>query len=89
MAKADTKIPAEFVQLSSENVRGMAEKGLAQSREAYEKLNASAKEAAVSLEASATIVAKGLSALRSGDTLHLVHQVVAEQILRHLATQTP
>lgn len=34
-------------------------------------------------------LAKGLSALRGGDTLHLVHQVVAEQILRHLATQTP
>jgi phasin len=65
MAKADTKIPAEFVQVSSENVRGMAEKGLAQSRDVYEKLNASAKETAVSLEASATIVAKGISELNA------------------------
>lgn len=40
-------------------------------------------------EAPFKTLAKGLSALRSGDTLHLVHQVVAEQILRHLATQTP
>ena len=40
-------------------------------------------------EVSFKTLAKGLSALRSGDTLHLGHQVVAEQILRHLATQTP
>ena len=40
-------------------------------------------------EAPFKTLAKGLSALRGGDTLHLVHQVVAEQILRHLATQTP
>ncbi len=65
MAKAETKTPAEFVRLSSDNVRGMAEKGLAHSREAYEKLNASAKDAATSLEASATIVAKGLSELNA------------------------
>ncbi|MCI4678723.1 phasin family protein [Rhodoblastus acidophilus] len=57
---SETKIPAEVAQISSENVRKMAEKGVSQARETYEKLNAAAKETAGSLDASASIVLKGL-----------------------------
>jgi phasin len=57
----ETKIPAELFQLSGENVRKAAEKGLSQTREAFDKFNATAKDAAGSLESSVGIVAKGLS----------------------------
>lgn len=60
MPKAELK-PAELFPISGDNVREIAEKGLTQTRDAYEKLNASAKEAAGSIESSATIVAKGLT----------------------------
>ena len=42
----ETKIPAELFQLSGENVRKAAEKGLTQTREAFDKFNATAKDAA-------------------------------------------
>ena len=61
MSNVETKIPAELFQFSGENVRKIAEKGVTQTREAYDKLNATAKDAADSLESSAGIVAKGLS----------------------------
>jgi phasin len=61
MSNVETKTAAEIFEVSGENIRKFAEKGLVQSREAFEKLNASAKEAADSLDASAAVVAKGLS----------------------------
>jgi phasin len=61
MPKAEIKPATELFPISGDSVREIAEKGLTQTREAYEKLNASAKDAASSLETSATIVAKGLS----------------------------
>jgi len=60
MPKAELK-PAELFPIAGENVRDIAEKGLVQSREAYDKFSASAKDAAGSIEASANVVAKGLS----------------------------
>ncbi|HUO54108.1 MAG TPA: phasin family protein [Rhodoblastus sp.] len=61
MSNVQIKLPTEMAELSSENVRKFAEKGVAQARDAYEKLNASAKEAAGSFDASAAIVAKGFA----------------------------
>lgn len=57
MPKAETKTAVELI----ENVRKFAEKGVSQTREAFEKLNATAKQAASSLDASSAVVAKGLS----------------------------
>lgn len=57
MSKVETKTAAELI----ENARKIAEKGVSQTRDAFEKLNASAKEAAGTLDASASVVAKGLS----------------------------
>lgn len=61
MSKIDTLLPAEITQFSSENVRQAAEKGVGQAREAYDKLNASAKDAAGSFNASAIVFARGVS----------------------------
>jgi phasin len=61
MSNVETKTPAEMIALSSQGVREFAEKGVAQSREAFEKLTASAKDASVSLEHSAGVLTKGLS----------------------------
>ena len=58
MSDASFKIPAEF---SADEARKIAEKGVAQTREAFEKLNAAAKNAFGSFDASASIVAKGCS----------------------------
>jgi hypothetical protein len=58
MADASFKIPTEF---SAEEARKIAEKGVAQTREAVEKLNAAAKDAFGAFDASASIFAKGFS----------------------------
>lgn len=57
MSNAPFKIPAEF---NAEEARKAAEKGLAHSRETFEKFNAAAKGAFGSMDASASIVSKGL-----------------------------
>jgi hypothetical protein len=59
MSNDQIKSPAELFNLSGVNVREIAEKGVTQTREAYEKLNASAKDAAGSLEARASVVDQG------------------------------
>lgn len=64
MSNVEIKTPAELLNLqnlSNEDVRKFAEKGVTQTREAFEKLNATAKDAAGSFDASAAIVLKGLS----------------------------
>ncbi len=55
------KLPAHLVEEQAGKVREAAAKGLGQSREAFEKLNAVAKDAAGSVEASSSVVTKGLS----------------------------
>ena len=61
MSKTDTLLPAEITQFSGENVRKAAERGVNQAREAFEKLNASARDASGSFDASAVAVARGVS----------------------------
>jgi len=61
MTKIPCPIPAEIREFLGENARKAAEQGLAQSRSAYEQLNATSKEAADSLEASYSIASKGVS----------------------------
>ncbi len=58
MSNVPFKIPAE---LSAAEARKAAEKGLAHSREMFEKFNAAAKDAFDSIEVSSSIAAKGLS----------------------------
>ena len=58
MTDAPFKIPAEF---SADQARKATEQGLAQTREAVEKLNTAAKNTLGAIDASASIVAKGLS----------------------------
>jgi phasin len=58
MSTAPFQIPAEF---SVDEARKAAEQGLAQTRAAFEKLNAAAKESLGSLDAGASVAAKGLS----------------------------
>jgi phasin len=58
MSDAPFKIPTEF---STEEARKAAEKGLAQTRDAVEKLNSAAKNTLGAFDASASIVAKGFS----------------------------
>jgi phasin len=58
MSTAPFQFPAQF---NSDEARKVAEKGLAQTREAFEKVNAAAKEALVSVDASTSVVVKGLS----------------------------
>jgi phasin len=60
MSKAETKA-AEIFDLSGDNVRKIAEQGLTQTREAYEKFSATAKQTATWIDTSAAVVAKGLS----------------------------
>ncbi len=62
MSDASFKIPTEF---SAGEARKIAEKGVAQTREAFEKLNAAAKNAFGAFDASATIVATGFSEFKS------------------------
>jgi hypothetical protein len=58
MSDASFKIPAEF---SADEARKAAEKGLAQSRDAVEKLHVATKNALGAFDTSASIIAKGLS----------------------------
>lgn len=62
MSSEAIKIPKEF---SAEEARKAAEKGLAQSRETFKKVNAAAKGAYGSIDASALIFAKGVSELNA------------------------
>ncbi len=61
MSKIDTILPAEITRFSGDNLRNAAERGVSQTRGAFEKLNASAKDAAGSFDASAVAVARGVS----------------------------
>lgn len=58
MADTSFKIPTEC---SADEARRFAEKGVVQTRDAFEKLNAAAKNAFGAFDASASIVAKGFS----------------------------
>lgn len=62
MSDASFKIPAEF---SADEARKIAEKGVAQTRETVEKLNAAAKNALGVFDASASIVATGFSEFKA------------------------
>lgn len=61
MTKIACPIPAEIREIVGDNVRKAAEQGLAQTRSAYEQLNATSKDTADSLEASYSIASKGVS----------------------------
>jgi phasin len=58
MSSAPFQIPKE---ISIDEARKTTEKGLAQSRAAFEKFNAAAKETYASIDSGASIAAKGLS----------------------------